>query len=66
MEEMIREEQAMFFAAEGFREKDFFSEPRSWKTEGAVYQKDTAWEPQITEGFVLEMRDTLIKAGVIE
>ena len=63
---MIREEQAMFFAAEGYREENFFTEPQLWKTEGALYQKDTTWEPQITEESVLLMRDTLINAGVIE
>lgn len=66
LEEMIREEQAMFFAAEGFREKDFFTQPLLWEAEGALYRKDTTWSPVITEAHVLSMRDTLMRAGVIE
>ena len=65
MEEMIREEQAMFFAAEGFRDSVSFLAPLIWETEKSAYQKDTVWRTVVTEPAVLSMGDTMLKAGGI-
>lgn len=66
MDEMVQEEQAMFFAAEGFHDSVSFFAPAVWETEGVAYVKDTSWRPVIPAERVLALRDTLIQAGVIK
>lgn len=66
MEEMVQEEQAMFFAAEGFQDSVSFFAPPVWESEGVSYVKDTSWRPVISTTRVLALRDTLIQAGVIK
>lgn len=66
MEEMIAEEQANFFAAEGFRDSGLFFAPRIWKIDGAAYAKDTAWRPVVDSQSVVMLRDTLLERGIVE
>lgn len=66
MEEMVEEEQAMFFAAEGFRDSALFHAPLVWQGETGRYNKDTTWNPVIGREKVLKLRDTLMDVGVIE
>jgi hypothetical protein len=66
MEKMIEEEQAMFFAAEGFRDNDFFYHPEYWELDGITFEKDTNWQPRIDAVRVRKLRDTLIEVGVID
>lgn len=66
LEKMIEEEQAMFFAAEGFRDGDFFYQPEYWELEGLTFEKDSNWQPRIEAERVRKLRDTLIEVGVIE
>ena len=65
IEEMIYEEQSMFFAAEGYQDSVSFFRPPSWTAGGITYEKDTAWRPVVAEEEVQMLRDTLLRAGVI-
>lgn len=66
MEAMIREEQAMFFAAEGYQDSVSFFAPLIWETNETRYRKDTSWRPSVSADYVRRLRDTLIEAEVIE
>ena len=66
MEAMIREEQAMFFAAEGYQDSVSFFAPLVWETNEMRYRKDTSWRPSVSADYVRRLRDTLIEAEVIE
>jgi len=66
MEAMIREEQAMFFAAEGYQDSVSFFAPAVWEMEEGRYRKDSSWRPIVSADYVQRLRDTLISADVIE
>ncbi len=66
MEAMIREEQAMFFAAEGYQDSVSFFAPLVWEEDGLRYRKDSSWRPIVSADYVRRLRDTLIRADVIE
>ncbi|GEM_PF-2851761 len=66
MEEMIAEEQANFFAAEGFRDSGLFFMPGIWKIDAAGYPKDTTWQPVVDSQTVVMLRDTLLDRGIVE
>ena len=66
METMIREEQAMFFAAEGYQDSVSFYAPPVWEIDGTRYRKDSTWQPVVSVDYVRRLRDTLIRADVID